>query len=399
MTTAVWGAPRAEWAGRCKVARPGAVLAAMNLPPPRITYIGGPTALIEVGPLRLLTDPTFDPAGTAYPTPAYALVKSQPPAVPVRALGRIDAVLLSHDHHADNLDLRRADGPRRRRSGPDDRRRGGPAGRPGPGARPVGGDRDPDPRRDRPHHRHPGPARPRPGGPRAGHRVRDRPGPGRARRAVRVRGHGLVRGGGRGRPRSPSESRSCSWGRPRWPRPPVAADVHGRRGGRGGPGVRGGPTSSRSTTKARAHFTEHRSDVDRAFERAGLDDRLRWLRRARRGPFPGPDRGPPSIAPEFARPSVRLCSGRPPAIMTIPLSRSRPCPRLPMFVALACASAAVGQSSTIDFERFRAMSPAERLRAVESRPGVKAAFRQVVRGDLTAAVIERGPWTPPRPPT
>ena len=27
-----------------------------------ITYIGGPTALLEVGGLRLLTDPGFDPA-------------------------------------------------------------------------------------------------------------------------------------------------------------------------------------------------------------------------------------------------------------------------------------------------------------------------------------------------
>jgi L-ascorbate metabolism protein UlaG (beta-lactamase superfamily) len=30
----------------------------------RITHIGGPTALIEIGQLRLLTDPTFDPAGS-----------------------------------------------------------------------------------------------------------------------------------------------------------------------------------------------------------------------------------------------------------------------------------------------------------------------------------------------
>ncbi len=31
-----------------------------------ITHIGGPTALIEVGGLRLLTDPTFDPPGKHY---------------------------------------------------------------------------------------------------------------------------------------------------------------------------------------------------------------------------------------------------------------------------------------------------------------------------------------------
>ena len=31
--------------------------------PPLLTHIGGPTAMIEVGGIRLLTDPTFDPAG------------------------------------------------------------------------------------------------------------------------------------------------------------------------------------------------------------------------------------------------------------------------------------------------------------------------------------------------
>ena len=68
------------------------------------TYIGGPTALLELDGLRLLTDPTFDPGGTDYPTAAYTLHKTQPPALPPDALGAIDAVLLSHDHHFDNLD-------------------------------------------------------------------------------------------------------------------------------------------------------------------------------------------------------------------------------------------------------------------------------------------------------
>ena len=72
--------------------------------PLRVTYIGGPTALLEVGGLRFLTDPTFDPAGTDYPTPVYTLHKRQAPAVPLTALGHLDAVLLSHDHHFDNLD-------------------------------------------------------------------------------------------------------------------------------------------------------------------------------------------------------------------------------------------------------------------------------------------------------
>jgi hypothetical protein len=28
-----------------------------------VTLIGGPTAVLELGPLRLLVDPTFDPPG------------------------------------------------------------------------------------------------------------------------------------------------------------------------------------------------------------------------------------------------------------------------------------------------------------------------------------------------
>lgn len=71
---------------------------------PRITYIGGPTALIEFGGLRFLTDPTLDPSGTDYPTPVYTLHKTQAPTLPPGGLGAIDAILLSHDHHFDNLD-------------------------------------------------------------------------------------------------------------------------------------------------------------------------------------------------------------------------------------------------------------------------------------------------------
>jgi L-ascorbate metabolism protein UlaG (beta-lactamase superfamily) len=77
----------------------------VTLPHTRITYIGGPTALVELGGFRLLTDPTFDPAGSEYPTAAYTLRKTQGPAVDVNAIGDIDAVLLSHDHHFDNLDV------------------------------------------------------------------------------------------------------------------------------------------------------------------------------------------------------------------------------------------------------------------------------------------------------
>ncbi len=70
----------------------------------KLTYIGGPTALLEMSGLRLLTDPTFDPAGEEYPTRVYTLRRLAGPAVSAESLGHIDAVLLSHDHHSDNLD-------------------------------------------------------------------------------------------------------------------------------------------------------------------------------------------------------------------------------------------------------------------------------------------------------
>jgi L-ascorbate metabolism protein UlaG (beta-lactamase superfamily) len=68
------------------------------------TYIGGPTVLLEVAGLRLLTDPTFDPPGGSYPLGNIVLKKNGGPALSVEELGPIDAVLLSHDQHSDNLD-------------------------------------------------------------------------------------------------------------------------------------------------------------------------------------------------------------------------------------------------------------------------------------------------------
>jgi L-ascorbate metabolism protein UlaG (beta-lactamase superfamily) len=71
----------------------------------RLTHIGGPTVLIEVGGWRLLTDPTFDPSGGDYRFGwGTGSTKLAGPAVEAADLGRIDAVLLSHDHHEDNLD-------------------------------------------------------------------------------------------------------------------------------------------------------------------------------------------------------------------------------------------------------------------------------------------------------
>ena len=71
----------------------------------RITHIGGPTALIEVGDWRLLTDPTFDPPGQRYAFGwGTSSRKLAGPAIAAAELPPIDAVLLSHDHHGDNLD-------------------------------------------------------------------------------------------------------------------------------------------------------------------------------------------------------------------------------------------------------------------------------------------------------
>lgn len=70
-----------------------------------LTHIGGPTVLIEVGGWRLLTDPTFDPAGGSYRFGwGTGSRKLTGPAISPADLGPIDAVLLSHDHHEDNLD-------------------------------------------------------------------------------------------------------------------------------------------------------------------------------------------------------------------------------------------------------------------------------------------------------
>ena len=69
----------------------------------RLTLIGGPTALVEFGGFRFLTDPTFDDPGE-YRLPHTTLTKTSRPACTPADIGAVDAVLLSHDQHADNLD-------------------------------------------------------------------------------------------------------------------------------------------------------------------------------------------------------------------------------------------------------------------------------------------------------
>ncbi|MFJ8007343.1 MBL fold metallo-hydrolase [Streptomyces fagopyri] len=69
-----------------------------------VRTFGGPTALFEYGGLRFLTDPTFDGPGD-YPSSGPTLTKTAPSTATPADLGPIDVVLLSHDEHADNLDI------------------------------------------------------------------------------------------------------------------------------------------------------------------------------------------------------------------------------------------------------------------------------------------------------
>ena len=64
-----------------------------------IELVGGPTAILEYGGLRWLTDPALSPPGEY-----GGLTKLTGPALDVAENGPIDVVLLSHHHHSDNLD-------------------------------------------------------------------------------------------------------------------------------------------------------------------------------------------------------------------------------------------------------------------------------------------------------
>jgi L-ascorbate metabolism protein UlaG (beta-lactamase superfamily) len=71
----------------------------------RITHIGGPTTLIQAEGWSLLTDPTFDDPGGRYAFGwGTSSRKTVGPAITAADLPPIDAVLLTHDHHGDNLD-------------------------------------------------------------------------------------------------------------------------------------------------------------------------------------------------------------------------------------------------------------------------------------------------------
>jgi L-ascorbate metabolism protein UlaG (beta-lactamase superfamily) len=75
----------------------------MKQKPIRLTLIDGPTLLIEVGGLRILTDPTFDPPQT-FRSGTVVIQKFNSPPIAAETLLPLDAILLSHDQHFDNLD-------------------------------------------------------------------------------------------------------------------------------------------------------------------------------------------------------------------------------------------------------------------------------------------------------
>ena len=169
-----------------------------------ITYVGGPTALLEVAGLRLLTDPTFDPAGRKYNFGwGTSSRKLQDPAL---TAGRARP---DRRGPAQPRPARRQ--PRRRRprdaalgrQRDHDPRRQPQAGRQLARPRPLGLDHPAGARRHRgPDHRHPLPPRPaaEPADRRRGDRLPARVGGTARRRGLDHRRHRLVlrhpRGGG-----------------------------------------------------------------------------------------------------------------------------------------------------------------------------------------------------------
>ncbi|OOF94301.1 hypothetical protein ASPCADRAFT_51943 [Aspergillus carbonarius ITEM 5010] len=70
-----------------------------------VTHIGTATAILEINGINMITDPFFSPAGTSFPiTSNFSLDVDDDPALRLDQLPIIEAVLLSHEDHVDNLD-------------------------------------------------------------------------------------------------------------------------------------------------------------------------------------------------------------------------------------------------------------------------------------------------------
>jgi len=68
----------------------------------RVTWFGHSTLLFEVDGARLLTDPIW--SDRASPSTLIGPLRFHPPAMRLEELGKLDAVLISHDHY-DHLDM------------------------------------------------------------------------------------------------------------------------------------------------------------------------------------------------------------------------------------------------------------------------------------------------------
>jgi L-ascorbate metabolism protein UlaG (beta-lactamase superfamily) len=69
-----------------------------------ITHIGTATAILSIDGVNFLTDPFFSPAGSTFDYKVVVLENTESPAMSLADLPVIDAVLLSHEDHFDNLD-------------------------------------------------------------------------------------------------------------------------------------------------------------------------------------------------------------------------------------------------------------------------------------------------------
>ncbi|MEU7750239.1 MBL fold metallo-hydrolase [Micromonospora sp. NPDC049171] len=69
-----------------------------------VRAIGGPTAVLDYAGSRVVLDPTFDDPQT-YHYGKVTATKLVGPSVSPEDLGQVDLVLVSHEHHLDNLDI------------------------------------------------------------------------------------------------------------------------------------------------------------------------------------------------------------------------------------------------------------------------------------------------------
>jgi L-ascorbate metabolism protein UlaG (beta-lactamase superfamily) len=69
-----------------------------------VTYFDTAMVLLEIDGVRLLTDPVLDGVGSAFDYGPVHLEKTSAATITAEKLGLLDAVLLSHHQHGDNLD-------------------------------------------------------------------------------------------------------------------------------------------------------------------------------------------------------------------------------------------------------------------------------------------------------